>query len=77
MHWKENGFRSDVFCGVKVLSDFVTQYYELQDETTCIGKNADAAFRCIKNELATRSGSLWGDKTVFENVSKIVVANPK
>ena len=77
MHFKERSFRSVVFCGVKVFCDFVTQYYELQDETTCTGKSANAAFRCIKNQLATRSGSLWGDETVFEKCNKIVVANPK
>ncbi len=77
MHFKENGFRSDVFCGVKMFCDFVTQYYELQDETTCIGKSADEAFRCVQNQLATRSGSLWGDKTVCETFNKIAVANPK
>ncbi len=77
MHFKENGFRSDLFCGVKVFSDSVTQYYELQDETTCVGKSADATFRCVQNQLATRSGRLWGDKTVCENFNKIVVASPK
>ena len=77
MHFKENGFRSDVFCGVKMFCDFVTQYYALQDETTCVGKSADAAFRCVKNLLLNRSGRFCGDKTVFEHFGKIVVANPK
>ncbi len=77
MHFLANGFPSNVFCNVKKICDFVTQYYELQDETTCVGKSADATFRCVQNQLATRSGSRWGDKTGFENYNKIVDNNPK
>ncbi len=77
MHFWASGFRSSVFCGVKVFCDFATQYCELHVETTCVGKSADAAFRCVQNQLATRSGRLWGDKTVCEHCNKIVVANPK
>ena len=77
MHFLEGGVKSNVFGGAKVFCDFVTQYCELQDETTRNGKSADAAFRCVKNQLLTRSGSLCGDKSVFGNVGKIVVANPK
>ena len=77
MHFWEGGVQARVFCGTKGFCDFVTQYCELQDETTCTGKSADAAFRCVKNQLLTRSGSLCGDKSVFGNVGKIVVANPK
>ena len=62
---------------MKVFHDFVTQYCELGHETTCNGQSANAAFRCVKNQLLTRSGSLCGDKTVFEHFGKIVVANPK
>ena len=62
---------------MKVFADFVTQYCELQDETTYNGKSANAAFRCVKIQLLTRSGSLCGDKTVFEHFGKIVVANQK
>ena len=62
---------------MKVFCDFVTQYCELGNETTCIGKSAKEAFRCVKNQLLTRSGRLCGDKTVFEHFGKIVVANPK
>ena len=76
MHFQEGGLQSDVFCGTKVFCDFVAQYCELQDETTCTGKSADAAFRCVKNQLATRSGSLCGDKSVFGKILKIVTANP-
>ena len=56
---------------------FATQYYELRDETICIGKPTISAFQCVKNQLPTRSGSLCGDKSVFGNFGKIVVANPK
>ena len=65
------------FWVMKVFCDFVTQYCELGNETTCIGKSANAAVRCIKNKLLTRSGWLCGDKTVFEHFGKIVVANQK
>ena len=53
------------FWVMKVFCDFVTQYCELQDETTCNGKIANAAVRCIKNQLLTRSGWLCGGKSVF------------
>ena len=65
------------FWVMKVFCDFVTQYCELQDETTPNGKSANAAVRCVKNQFLTRSGRLCGDKTVFEHFGKIVVANPK
>ena len=71
MHFKEGGVQPGVFGCMKVFGDFVTQYCELHDETTCTGKSADAAFRCVKNQLATRSGSLCGDKSVFGNFGKI------
>ena len=77
MHFREGGPQSDVFCGAKVFCDFVTQYCELQDETTRNGKSADAAFRCVKNQLLTRSGWLCGDQSVFIYFGKIVVANRK
>ena len=37
----------------------VTQYYELRDETICIEQPAIAALQCIKNQLPTRSGSVY------------------
>ena len=77
MHFLEGGVKSNVFGGAKVFCDFVTQYCELQDETTCNGKSADAAFQCVKNQLLTRSGRLCGDQSVFIYFGKIVVANPK
>ena len=76
-HFKKGGVQSGVFGCMKVFRDFVTQYCELQDETACNGKSADAAFRCVKNQFLTRSGRLCGDKTVFEHFGKIVVANLK
>ena len=54
----------DVFWGAKVFCHFVTQYCELQHETTCARKSADAAFRCVQNLPATRSGGFCGDKSV-------------
>ena len=65
------------FWAMKVFCDFVTQYCELQDEATCIGKSANVAFRCVKNQLLTRSGWLCADKSVCIYFGKIVVSNPK
>ena len=76
-HFKEGGFKWGVFGCMKVLCDFGTQYCELQDETTHNGKSANAAFRCVKNQLVTRSGRLCGDKSVFVYFGKIAVANQK
>ena len=77
MHVLEGGLQSGVFGCTKVFCDFATQYCELHDETTRNGKSANAAVRCVKNQLLTRSGRLCGDKAVFEYFGKIVVANPK
>ena len=65
------------FLFMKVFHDFMTQYWELHEETACNEKSANAAFRCIKNQLSTRSGWLCGDQSVFTNFGKIAVANPK
>ncbi len=70
-------FQIMCFRVMKMFCDFVTQYCELYDETTCNGKSVNAAFRCVKNQLLPRSGWLCGDKSVFAYFGKIVVANPK
>ena len=44
---------------------FAVQYCELRDETTCIGKRTLSSFICVKNQLATRSGSLCGGKSLY------------
>ena len=41
-----------------------TKYYELEDETTCIGQPTIAALQCIKNQLPTRSGSIYMDQSL-------------
>ena len=40
------------------------KYYELEDETTCIEQPTIAALQCIKNELSTRSGSMYESKSL-------------
>ena len=43
-----------------------TKYYELEDETTCIEQPTIAALQCIKNQLPTRSGSIYVDQSLSE-----------
>ena len=44
---------------------FAMQYCELRDETTCIGQRTLSSFICVKNQLATRSGSLCRGKSLW------------
>ena len=44
-----------------------TKYYELEDETICIEQPTIAALQCIKNQLLTRSGSLYKNISLVEN----------
>ena len=46
----------------------VTQYCELEDETTCIEQPTIAALQCIKNQLLTRSGRIGVDQSLQEKV---------
>ena len=41
-----------------------TQYYELRVETICIEQPAIPALQCIKNQLPTRSGSVYKSKSL-------------
>ena len=41
-----------------------TKYYELEDETICIEQPTIAALQCIKNQLPTRSGSIYMDQSL-------------
>ena len=41
-----------------------TKYYELEDETICIEQPTIAALQCIKNQLLTRSGSIYKSKSL-------------
>ena len=41
-----------------------TKYYELEDETICIEQPTIAALQCIKNQLLTRSGSIYMDQSL-------------
>ena len=45
---------------------FVTQYCELRHETIRTGQPTIPAFRCVKNQLATRSGSIYTGKSLSE-----------
>ena len=49
------------------------QYCELHGETTCTGRSADAAFRCVKNQSPIRFVSLCGDKSVCANYAFVYV----
>ena len=66
MHFWEGVVELGVFWDTKVFGHFVTQYCELRNDTICIGKPTIPAFRCVKNQLATRSGSLCGEKSASE-----------
>ena len=50
--------------GPDPIDPVATKYYELEDETTCIEQPAIAALQCIKNQLATRSGSIYMDQSL-------------
>ena len=41
-----------------------TKYYELEDETICIEQPTIAALQCVKNQLPTRSGSIYMDQSL-------------
>ncbi len=50
--------------GPDPIDPVATQYYELEDETTCIEQPTISAFQCIKNQLPTRSGSICMDQSL-------------
>ena len=58
---------------------FVTQYCELRNETIRIGKPTIPAFRCVKNQLATRcrSGTIYTCKSVLGICGIKLCTNPK
>jgi hypothetical protein len=52
--------------GPDPFNHIATQYYELRGETICIGKPTISAFQCVKNQLPTRSGSIYIGKPLSE-----------
>ena len=50
--------------GPDPIDPVATKYYELEDEATCIEQPTIAALQCIKNQLPTRSGSIYMDQSL-------------
>ena len=50
--------------GPDPIDPVATKYYELEDETICIEQPTIAALQCIKNQLPTRSGSIYMDQSL-------------
>ena len=50
--------------GPDPIDPVATKYYELEDETTCTEQPTIAALQCIKNQLPTRSGSIYMDQSL-------------
>ena len=50
--------------GTTPFDPITTKYYELKDETICIEQPTIAALQCIKNQLQTRSGSIYMDQSL-------------
>ena len=50
--------------GPDPIDPVATKYYELEDETTCIEQPTIAALQRIKNQLPTRSGSIYMDQSL-------------